>query len=224
MAAPDLTTYRAVHAAIRHGARALADTTATLDRADRRRVAAVVRYWRGYAGEVLAHHTVEDDIFFPALVARAPEAGALMARTDADHHRLDELMEAGGAGFAALAEGRPAEGLSAVLDELADLMDRHLDLEDREILPGFVARFTAAEYEHMEDAARKALGVGRQAAFSVPFIVSHMDPADRDRLWETAPLPLRVLHRLTRRGHERLTRAAFGPTETEPTLRTKEAA
>src|SRR4051812_35645993 len=73
---PDLTTYRAVHAALRGSAHAMtgADT----------RTKAFAKYWKGYAGEVLAHHTVEDDYFFPALVARVPFAAGLIERTDAD--------------------------------------------------------------------------------------------------------------------------------------------
>ena len=39
----------------------------TLEATDRRRLGAFRTYFNGYAGEVLAHHTIEDDYFFPAL-------------------------------------------------------------------------------------------------------------------------------------------------------------
>jgi hemerythrin-like domain-containing protein len=213
--APDLTVYRAVHTGVRRAAHDLAAAVVELDPTDRRRTAALARWWRGYAGEVLVHHTVEDHHFFPALVDRVPSAVALIARTDADHAHLDELMaglteafgalRAGGAGAAA-ARGRalPLTG------ELARHMDEHLDFEDAEILPLFEAHFDGAEYEALDAAATKSLGLNRQLAFSVPFVVSAIAPDDLTRVLATAPAALRVVYRLTRRSHARLTAAALG--------------
>src|SRR5262245_8755527 len=92
MTTPDLTSYRAVHTALRRAPRQLEHAVRTLDPTDGRRVKALATYWKGYAGEVLAHHTIEDEHFFPALVARVPGTAALIERTDAEHHELDELM------------------------------------------------------------------------------------------------------------------------------------
>ena len=130
---------------------------------------------------------------FPALVERAPVAAELIGRTDADHERLDELMTArrrrrGGAG------GRPPRPrLASELRELADLMDAHLDFEDAEILPLFERHFTAEEYAELDDQAAKALGISKQAAFTVPFIASMLDPDVRDRVFGDAPAAFRLL-------------------------------
>ncbi len=56
MSAPDLTLYRVVHRAIRGGTAALAEGAVTIEAADAERRTAFARYWKGYAGEVLAHH------------------------------------------------------------------------------------------------------------------------------------------------------------------------
>src|SRR5262245_49181926 len=94
MTTPDLTSYYAVHAALRGGANRLATGATTLDRRDRRRLTAFRKYWSGYVGEVMAHHTIEDEYFFPALAAQVPVAAELIGRLDQEHHELDALMAA----------------------------------------------------------------------------------------------------------------------------------
>jgi hemerythrin-like domain-containing protein len=208
---PDLTTYHAVHTALRRGTSALARAAAELDPADRHRASAFARYWKGFAGEVLAHHTIEDDVMFPALIERAPVAGQLISRTDADHERLDELMTAIAAEIEELTAGRIAPELAGELRELAFLMDAHLDFEDAEVLPRFEQHFSAEEYAELDDQAAKALGLSRQAAFTVPFIASMLDPDVRDRVFGNAPAAFRLLYRATRRSHARLAGRALGP-------------
>jgi len=72
---------------------------------------------------------------------------------------------------------RPAVGeLTDALRALADHMDAHLAFEDAEILPLFQHRFTAEAYEALEARAHKSLGVGTQAAFTVPFLSAAVGP------------------------------------------------
>ena len=206
----DLRTYRAVHVALRQSARAMADAAPTLDTCDPRRLRAFRRYWTGYAGEVLAHHTVEDELVFPALIDRVPVAAGLIATTDDDHHRLDVLMRAATTTLEALLPGDRTDRLAATLGELSELMDRHLDLEDADILPLIERHVDEAEYRALEEQAHKRLGIGRQAAFSVPFIARVLSDQDRREILATAPMPFRMLYRATRPGYERLHARALG--------------
>ena len=207
---PDLSGYHAVHTALRRGTHALAMAAADLDLADPRRARAFARYWKGFEGEVLAHHLIEDDICFPALVERVPVAAELIARTDADHHRLDELMDAVRGDVAEVAAGRPTPALAADLAELDELMHRHLGFEDDDILPLFDRHFSAEEWDELDAQAAKALGVSKQAAFTVPWVASLLDPDVRDELFHTAPLPFRVIYLVFRRSHARLATQALG--------------
>jgi hemerythrin-like domain-containing protein len=208
---PDLTSYHAVHTALRRGTHALAAAAAELDQADRDRVRAFARYWQGYAGEVLAHHTIEDDICFPALIERIPAAAELIGRTDAEHERLDHLMATIAGDVEELVAGRTAPCLPEELAELADVMDAHLGFEDAEILPQFERHFSGEEYEELDARAAKALGITKQAAFTVPFVASMLDDDERDRVFAGAPLPFRLLYLATRRRHARLAARALGP-------------
>lgn len=211
---PDLTLYRTVHAALREAAHRLARAVADAGPARAARRGALARYWEGYAGEILAHHTIEDEFFFPALVERVPGARALIQRTDADHAHLDELMAHISVDVAILARGGVAPHLPALLDELAGHMDRHLGFEDDEILPLFEQHFAADEYDALDQEAVKSLGLGKQAAFTVPFLLRAVPAERRAVVLAEAPAPLRVLYRLTRARHERLTEAALGPATT----------
>jgi len=212
--APDTTAYRAVHRALRVAPRRLAAGARSIGGGDRRRVAAVAKYWRGYQGETLCHHTIEDDIVFPALLRRVPEAAGLLDQTDEDHHELDRLMAACTAAVDGLdpwGEVAQLHELADRLDRLADLMDRHLDLEDAEIIPLVETWFTADEFEQLEQQANKAIGLGKQAFFTIPFIVGEMPDDERKRLMADAPLPLRLLYRLVRLPHARLAALALRP-------------
>jgi hemerythrin-like domain-containing protein len=210
--APDMDDYRVIHHCIRIAPHRMAAALADIEPGDLVRARAMARYWVGYAGEVLAHHTVEDEIFFPRLAERVPVVAEHLARVGADHHRLDELMEEAGAAlerFAASASLAAADDAAAVLRELARHMDRHLDFEDEDLVPLFTRHFTAAEYDELTEAAMKGLALG-QALFSVPFIMHWATPEDQAKLLADAPLPLRVVYRLTRRRHARLTALALG--------------
>ena len=210
MSAPDLTLYRIVHRAIRGGTAALAETALTLHTAAAERRSAYARYWKGYAGEVLHHHSVEDEIFFPALVERVPVAAEMIRRTDADHEHLDELMDAIEAAVAEVREHQPSPDLVELTRELDDHMTAHLDFEDSDVLPLFERHFSAEEYEVLDARAVKSAGVGAQTFFSVPMLVGAMTDEERGPILAGAPLPLRVVHRLSRRSHARLVERAFG--------------
>jgi hemerythrin-like domain-containing protein len=209
---PDLTDYRVIHHALRTAPHRMAAALAEFEGGDRVQARALLKYWVGYAGEVFAHHTIEDEIFFPRLVERVPIAGQHLAQVEADHHHLDRLMGACHRALTELArttsEGSAFEA-AIRMRELATHMDQHLDFEDELLVPLFGLHFSAAEYEAMHEAAMKHLGIGKQAAYTVPFVMYWAEPADRDHLIAGAPAIMRVLWKLTRGGHARLTSRAL---------------
>lgn len=210
---PDLSDYEVIHTALRAAPHRIADALADFADGDRPRATALARYWEGYAGEVLAHHTVEDTVFFPALIERVPVVADHLARVDAEHHRLDELMAACAGAFVDLertATTSAAADAAAVVRELGRLMDGHLDFEDVDLVPLFGRHFTAEEYDAMTQQAMKQIGIGKQAAFTVPFVMHWAAPDQARKLLGEAPLAMRILFRLTRGRHARLTSLALG--------------
>lgn len=221
MTTPDLTAYRAVHIALRQAPHRLACAVLECRPGDRRRLRALARYWRGYAAEVLSHHTIEDDIVFPALAEQVERARAHIERTDAEHHRLDDLMTRCTSGMAALEHdaGLPVrERVADDLRALAALMDDHLDFEDQHILPLILEHIDQAQFTALEEQASKTMGISAQAAFAVPFVVAAVDEATRAHLFASAPAAMRVLYRVCRGRHARLARLALGDVPAPVTL------
>jgi hemerythrin-like domain-containing protein len=206
----DTTDYAAIHRSIRSAGYAIAAAAGTLRADDHDRMDAFVRYWTGHVGEILSHHGVEDTIFFPALRERAPETAAVLEQLDAEHHLLDRLMEESREAIEGVVVGDEPTRAAQLLRRLADVMDDHLDLEDREVVPQFARWFSVGEYEAMTKAAIKQVGLGKQAAFTVPYIGFWATEQERTTLLGSAPLPFRILYRLTRNRHAALTLTALG--------------
>jgi hypothetical protein len=138
-----------------------------------------------------------------------PVAAELIERTDAEHHEMDLIIERCHRAMAELVEGRVVD-LVASFGDLATHIDHHLDFEDFDILPLFERHFTGDEYHELDQAAMKALGLGKQAAFTVPFAMYWVDEAEAAHLLAGAPGAFRVLWWATRRRHGRMTTRAFG--------------
>jgi Hemerythrin HHE cation binding domain len=211
---PDLTFYRLVHNSMRTSGRQLHAALTGLREGDREQVRALSWWFDGFSGELLTHHRVEDQVFFPALAARVPTyVDRCAGEVAIEHHELDLLIEQISVALRELAAGRPWTGaLSETVADaaaLCDLLDRHLDFEDADILPLFESYFGADEYEELEDRVIATTNK-KQLLFTVPWFVSNIDDDERAPLLATFPAPMRILWRLTRRGYARRTSAAFG--------------
>ena len=148
------------------------------------------------------------------MLERVPSATTLLGGLDADHHQLDPMIDRLAAGIDELADPHvPFEPvhteMTALTIALRDLLDRHLGIEDDDLLPLFHRNFSAAEYDGLHERAQKSLpktGI----AFAVPWYVEALDEAGKQKALAEAPLPLRLVYRATRRSHLRLVAAAFG--------------
>jgi len=92
-ATPDLTTFYVLHRAMANDAERLAAAVATASGPDRRRkLPAIVRWFNGYIVELHDHHTIEDEVFFPALAGRVARFDDVAGRLADDHDRLDGAL------------------------------------------------------------------------------------------------------------------------------------
>ena len=89
-------------------------------------------------------------------------------------------------------------------------MHHHLDYEDADLVPLFAEHFDQDEYDQLGKAASRSLGLGTQALFTVPFVASSVTDEQRQHLFADAPLPFRLMERMTRRRHARLAASALG--------------
>jgi hemerythrin-like domain-containing protein len=211
---PDLTHFYAIHRKMRIDTRlfARAIETATVD--DRRgRLRPLARWARGFAHELDEHHFVEDEFFFPELCERIPSAATILGELDADHRVVDDILGRWARVTRALTTsdvpfpGAKEEALDLAVT-LRDLLQRHLDIEDHDILPLYTRHYSAADFDVVY---QRAVKNGKKAglSFVVPWNVLCLEPESRQELIDPAPIPLKVIWRLTRGRFERLETAAF---------------
>lgn len=149
--------------------------------------------WRNFTAQLLVHHTVEDTWLWPRLielVEHRPGALALLAEMEAEHARLDPLIEeldqalAGGTGDIL----DRAKALTAVLEE-------HLEHEEDRALPLIQEVMNRADWEEFGRAMARRQGV-RGAAVYVPWITDGVTRAEQRRFLAQLPAPVRALNRL----------------------------
>jgi hemerythrin-like domain-containing protein len=212
----DVRHLLAIHEQMRIDTRRAADLVERAVEADRAgRLRPFARWAAGFGHELHVHHWVEDDHVFPALVVRRPAVARALADLHADHDVVAGILTRWTPAAARLADpAAPFADAQAEMAELAtslrDLLTRHLAAEDDQIVPVIREEFTEAEMQAILQPVLKQLP-RRTMPFTVPWNVAAIaDPAYRAEFLAAAPLPLRIVHRLTAGAHQRLVAAAFG--------------
>ncbi|HET6952138.1 MAG TPA: hemerythrin domain-containing protein [Acidimicrobiales bacterium] len=211
---PELTAFTVVHRALRRDAARLAAAAAGLQGGDARRARALRTWYGEYRAQLAAHHSLEDELWFPALAEHVPTFDRHAGRLAREHAALDDASDrltaaldrlaATGAGPEAVGPARDAAG------ELSALLDGHLRFEDGDILPLYLRHFTRDEYAEIERRSRKRLDL-RRTPFAVPWILGAATPDERARLLATAPRAFTLLWFATRHRQARLSARALGP-------------
>ncbi|WP_329245243.1 hemerythrin domain-containing protein [Actinoallomurus sp. NBC_01490] len=162
--------------------------------ADGRAVTQEVREgWDNFTAQLHVHHAVEDEWLWPRLAELAgdrPGAPALLAEMEAEHARLDPLLEELGGALEA-----NAADLAERVETLTTVLDRHLEHEEDEALPLIQEVMTPADWKEFGSAMARRQGVKGAAAY-VPWIIDGMSRADRRRFLAHLPAPVRAINRL----------------------------
>lgn len=208
---PDLTFVTLIHQSLRADAARLAAAIAELGPSDRQdRLPGIQAFFGHYREQLLMHHRHEDELFFPALAARAGVGGMHLTELAGQHEALDAALQAVGEDLTVLA-GPVADfatdrvTAASALSTMAGLLAAHLTLEERTALPLFESDMPAADYKKLEARARKATP-RPQAQFLIPWVIAHATPDQRNALFRSAP-PLRLAYRLNYRRYRRLDQA-----------------
>lgn len=146
------------------------------------------------------HHTVEDELLWPLMLARASMHADLINRMEAQHERLH-------APLAQIVELLPrwrARALAADRDELADVLaqasvalDEHLADEERQMLPLIEQHITPAEWRAVGERGKAVIPKGRTALVFLGTILEEATPEEKKRFLAELPAPARLLWRLT---------------------------
>ncbi len=214
---PDLTMYKIIHRGMRADTTRLATAVAALTEADRaKRMPKLERWYSGFFHDFELHHSAEDELFFPALAERVPVFADRLARLDAEHQTLEAALVTVGEAVRGLAD--PEVSWSSVHGDAIDALrvaqselTIHLDHEDEHVLPLFVAHMSKIEYDEIAERALKRQPAS-QLTFAVSWVMSNANDAERRRILDEAPLPLKVVWYLNRGRYARLAKRALGDT------------
>jgi hypothetical protein len=116
---------------------------------------------------------------------------------EADHERVDELaavLDPQLTRWAATADRAAGAELAATLTELRDIVLRHLDDEEREILPLAEQHLSVAEWDSMGEHGRDAMSA-RQLPLMFGAIVEDATPEEQTMMLAPLPAPVRLLLR-----------------------------
>jgi len=217
---PDLTFVRLIHQSLRIDGTRLAAAIASLAPGDRPgRLPGIRAFFGQYRDQLDMHHSHEDELFFPALAARAGTDRTHLGELAAQHQALDRAVQAVGEALTALAD--PAgdfaidrANAASALSAMTRLLDTHLTLEEQTVLPLIESDMPVAEYKELEIKARNATP-RPQARFLIPWLVAHATADQRKALFRSAP-PLRFAYWLNRRQYRRFDHALPRPAELSP--------
>lgn len=203
---PDVHDMVVVHRTFRQACAELPELVRGLRPGDTARAQLVVDEVRFMLMGLEAHHVSEDEFLWPRLAERTAGQAEAIARMEQQHHRLEELVtQVTGVldGLAADPRQPLCEQVADQLTELGAVLTAHMDEEENTILPLAADCLTVAEWEELGEISlakieRKQL----LRAFSALMAVA--TPDEQRTLLAKAPLPARVLWRLTgRRSHTR---------------------
>lgn len=159
-------------------ARAFASKGGFPDRGTRR---GFLRYARTLHAALHSHHLTEDDLAFPVLEQRLPQGP--YQQLHEQHQHMDVLLDRARIALDTL-EGGDDGALPALADALRRLQDLwlpHILIEESIFTPETIDRlFPAAEQAELAKRfAKHAQDHGGPGAFIVPFLLFHLDPAER---------------------------------------------
>ncbi len=214
---PDLRPSYLEHRAMRVDAERLTTLVASARPTDADRLAALASWYAGYQGAIHDHHTAEEAVIYPALLARDPSFADADGELEQQHavlaDRLTVVRESvrglpAAAGNAAW-ERELAEAVRAA-QALQEIIEVHLDHEEDVAFSRYRQVFSAAEFAELGKAAWRVVGT-RAVVFAGPWVLDHATPAERAQLLAAQPLLLRLVYRLALRPrYERLSRPLRG--------------
>ena len=209
----DMTMMYVVHHAFRRDLRAFAVAAERTPVTDRMTWQALANRWDHFSSVLHHHHHGEDAGVWPVLMDRADGCErAVLEAMEAEHSEIDPMLEASTAAYRTLAltgDEQVRADLAATLHAAVESLGRHLAHEESEAIALIQKYLTPSEWVAIEEENfHKGVSPALMIAM-VPWLMHELPVSAQARLAADAPLPMRVIWRLTRGGFARRERIAF---------------
>jgi hemerythrin-like domain-containing protein len=186
---------------------------------DTARAAVVAAHFRDYALGLHHHHTAEDELVWPLLLARVDLEAELVLRMEEQHSRvaaglaeIETLLT----GWAATASPATGEALATALERHRETLVEHLTDEEDHLLPLIERHLTVAEWERLGENFGTETPKDK-LLFFLGALLEEATPEEAADLMRKVPAPARLVWRLAgRRMYAKRTRRLRGPLATSP--------
>ncbi|GAB1824421.1 hemerythrin domain-containing protein [Herbidospora sp. RD11066] len=205
MTTPDLTGIRIIHRAMRGDLHRLVALTEHLAATTPTRAQAIARFVGQITHTIHQHHTREDEIVWP-LIERSAGAAADLADLSEDHSLLDPLLDEADTAARAFATGAGAQPLHLALQRLSELLDEHIETEERRIFPVILQYVTEKDWAEAENQIRK----GGDIRFDLCWVGQYATPEEMTHIRRIGGPVVTLMLALLGPGHRRRQRLIFG--------------
>jgi len=191
----DTSNMLLVHRVFRRELRLLATMVAATEPGDVERRRRVCLHGNEMIDALEEHHRSEDELLWPRLAARAPEATVLAGEMQRDHDVVGEAASAARSGFERWAASDVRDELRAQLEELHRQLCAHLDREERDVLPLVGRHITEGEWAELAERGFGSMPKSRALVF-LAHMLEGSDITEYERMMAVVPTPVRALHKL----------------------------
>jgi hemerythrin-like domain-containing protein len=210
----DMTVMYLMHHAFRRDLRKLGTAVPRTPVDDRATWVSLAARWERFSEILHHHHSGEDAGIWPFLLRHADDAERVtLLAMEAEHEKIDPLLQSCGEGFAALAAGGTAEVRAALAVRLAEarqLLGNHLRHEESEAMVILQRHMSTADWERIEQEHFKSKDTLGFLLYVVPWIADELPEQVLADVLAAAGTPMKVVNWLgARLRFRRLERKAF---------------
>lgn len=160
------------------------------------------------------HHTNEDVVLWPLLLARVDLEAERVLLMEAQHQEIDALLRKANdllPAWTAAAAADARDELAGVYDRLLPVLTAHLTAEEDEVLPLAAEHISQEEWDQMGKRFSAETPKNKLMLF-LGALLEQATPAERTHMLGNLPAPARLAWRLIgRRSYARRVRALRGP-------------
>jgi hemerythrin-like domain-containing protein len=183
-----------VHRVFRREFRMLPVMVRRVAAGDRDRAAVVAGHAADMTFTLHHHHTAEDLLLWPKLLARALPRAELVQRMQAQHERVALLLDRVDvltAQWRQSADPATRDELANVLAQTSAALDEHLGDEESEILPLVAEHITVQEWDELTAYGKKVLPKNSKAFVYLGLILEETTATECAAFLRRMPVPLR---------------------------------
>lgn len=184
-----------IHRIFRHEFRSLRRLVTEVPPTDAWRVRATADHLQFMLDGLHMHHTTEDDLVWPLVRARAGVDAMLATRMEEQHRDIDTALVAvrdAAATWSPAPTAEAATALASRLDEFLEVVEHHLDEEERDVVPLIDRHLTMAEWEEVGKRGFEKF-TPSQRWVALGQLLDVATPDEAAMMLDKLPLPVRVL-------------------------------